>query len=130
MPPSDSPDLRPMGLDEADTEARMVAWLDRREGTRATLADLETAFRLITRRDPDPDGWAHFDARIARGLAFQTLVREFVDSAELPKRHSSAHCRTVRRAYRAVLGEARARKMPRLRRLFAPATRMKATMAD
>ena len=49
---------------------------------RATLEDVYHAYRLILRRPPDPDGFAHYESLVAGGLSLEDLTRGFADSDE------------------------------------------------
>jgi FkbM family methyltransferase len=49
---------------------------------RATEDDIVYAYRLILKRDPDPDGWAHYRKLVAQGLSLDRLIRSFANSDE------------------------------------------------
>jgi FkbM family methyltransferase len=49
---------------------------------RATEEDVYYAYRLILKRDPDPDGLAHYRQLVADGLSLDRLIRSFVNSDE------------------------------------------------
>jgi FkbM family methyltransferase len=49
---------------------------------RATDEDVFYAYRLILKRDPDPDGLAHYRRLVAEGLSLDRLIRSFVNSDE------------------------------------------------
>jgi FkbM family methyltransferase len=49
---------------------------------RATETDIYYAYRLILKRDPDPDGLAHYTRLVREGLSLDRLIRSFVNSDE------------------------------------------------
>src|SRR5687767_2279915 len=65
-----------------------MGWFDRPKkvknssGTKATESDVRHAYRLLLKRDPDPDGLAHFLQRVRDGLTLDALICEFVRSDE------------------------------------------------
>lgn len=65
-----------------------MGWFDRPKKvknssrTKATESDVRHAYRLLLKRDPDPDGLAHFLQRVREGLTLDALIWEFVRSDE------------------------------------------------
>jgi len=52
----------------------------------ATVADVILAYRLILKREPDPDGLASYTQRIREGLTLEELLRRLLDSPEREER--------------------------------------------
>ena len=50
--------------------------------TPVTARDIHGAYRLILRREPDPDGLSHYLERAANGLSLPVLLQELVASTE------------------------------------------------
>lgn len=61
----------------------------RHPGERATVADLRLAYRLVLKRDPDPDGLASYKRRIADGLSLDELIASLLASEERHERLST-----------------------------------------
>ena len=66
-----------------------MAWFGKSQGpepaadpSRATESDVRHAYRLFLKRDPDPDGLAHYVHRVREGLSLDELIAEFVRSDE------------------------------------------------
>ncbi len=53
---------------------------------RATLADITAAYRFFLRRQPDPEGLAHFRRMVAHGVTIDRLIASFTDSDEYKAR--------------------------------------------
>ncbi len=48
----------------------------------ATPEDVYYAYRLFLKRRPDPDGYAHYQRLVAKGLPLESLIRSFAQSDE------------------------------------------------
>lgn len=55
---------------------------DRTEPRPATERELVAAYRLLLGREPDPDGYAHYRARIRDGMSLDELLTAFISSDE------------------------------------------------
>jgi len=56
----------------------------------ATTDDIRNAYRLLLDREPDPEGFEHFERRIeAEQLTTRNLVAEFISSKEFAKVHGA-----------------------------------------
>ncbi|HEY7140268.1 MAG TPA: FkbM family methyltransferase [Methylomirabilota bacterium] len=53
---------------------------------RATPEDIPSAYRMILRRAPDPDGLRYYGRWVARGLSLETLVGSLMNSDEFRRR--------------------------------------------
>jgi SAM-dependent methyltransferase len=59
-------------------------------GRAAVPADIALAYRLILRREPDAEGMAHYEARIAAGLTIDALIQSLLTSTEYRVRQDVA----------------------------------------
>ena len=63
-----------------------MSWFSRGDTKRrtepATLSDIKLAYRLILKRDADPDGLASYARRIAAGLTVDELIESLLSSSE------------------------------------------------
>ena len=53
---------------------------------RATLEDIATAYKLLLRRSPDPDGLEYYQRRVRRGLTLDELAASLMSSDEFRRR--------------------------------------------